>query len=195
MSTHPAPQVPLDDVIVPPEPARGESNPRVEKDALLDLSQTLARKPQAAVQRLVEVALKLTAADSAGVSLEDQEAGQAVFRWVAVAGEFTRYLGGTMPRHFSPCGAVLARGRTLVMREPARHYPYIGQLHVPIHGALLSPFGRQGRPVGTVWVLSHRPTRRFSADDVRLVENLTTFATAVLDAAQPDRGQGPAGPA
>lgn len=174
---------PVDDVIVAPAPAKSAGRPAAERDALLSLSQTLSHEPRAATQKLVDVAMRLTDADSAGISLEDEEGGNEIFRWVAVGGEFTRYLNGTMPRHFSPCGTVLERARTLVMRDPARHYEYISQIHVPVHSLLLVPFGRSGKWVGTVWVVSHQPGKEFTTEDVRTVETLTTFSTAVLDAA------------
>ncbi len=45
------------------------------------------------------------------------------------------------------------------------------------------PFARGGKPVGTVWVLWHQEGRTFTDDDVRVVQTLTTFATAILDVA------------
>ena len=170
----------VDDVIVAPAPAPELKTSRVT-DALLRLSQSLAQEPDLAVQRLVETAMELTKADSAGVSLEEDDATQ--FRWIATAGEFSRYLNGTMPRDFSPCGTVLDRGRSLVMREPHRHFHYIADLvHVPIKSVLLVPFGRRGKLVGTVWVATHRGERSFTERDLRAVQDLTTFATAILDA-------------
>lgn len=179
----PPPAASVDDVIVAPKAVPVQPEQGAGSQAFLSLSQTLARDPAVAVQRLVETAMKLTGAESAGVSLEDVENGEEVFRWIAVAGEFTRYLNGTMPRHFSPCGTVLERRRTLVMRDPARHFTYI-QPHVPIRSALLVPFARKGKLVGTVWVLAHT-AREFDSEDVRQVQNLTTFATAILDSARP----------
>ena len=72
--------------------------------------------------------------------------------------------------------------KPLVMRDPVRYYAYISQLHVPIATALLVPFARGGKLVGTVWVLQHEPARAFSGGDMRAVQGLATFASAVLDA-------------
>jgi hypothetical protein len=172
----------VDDVIVPPAETRAPRSAAVETEAFLSLSEALARAPDTAIQRLVEVAMKLTGSDAAGVSLDDVEGGEAVFRWVAVAGEFSRYLNGTMPRHFSPCGTTVERAKTLVMRDPVRFFPYISKLHVQIRTALLVPFPQRGRLVGTLWVLSHRAEHVFTVDDVRVVESLTTFSSSLLDA-------------
>jgi len=181
------PTCPLDEIIVSPVPGTSRAGQSLEREALLRLSQALARQPDAAVQRLVESAMRLTGAGSAGVSLEDEEAGQPVFRWIAIAGELERYRHGTMPRDFSPCGTVVDRGQALVMREPVRHFAYIRELHAPVSTVLLVPFGRGGRFVGTVWVVAHTPEHQFSSEDLRVVQNLTTFATALLDSA-PVRG-------
>ena len=180
MSAPPPGSCPIDNVIVAPPPGKGGKQ-RDEREAFLALSETLSRAPQAAPQRLIESAMRLTGADSAGISLEDLEGEKAVFRWVVVAGEFSPYLNATMPRHFSPCGTVLDRRQALVMRDPARHYGYLSQLDVPARSALLVPFGRQGKLIGTVWVTTSKQDKQFTAEDVRTVEALTTFSTAILD--------------
>jgi GAF domain-containing protein len=87
-----------------------------------------------------------------------------------------------MPRHFSPCGEVLLRKQTLVMRDPARHYPYIAQLHAPIRSALLVPFARRGRLVGTLWVLAHTERKNFTTRDSVMIEGFSTYVAALLDA-------------
>lgn len=181
----------VDDVIVAPQPAIAGRDPATESAAFMALSQTLARKPDQAVQRLVETALKLTQAGSAGVSLEDTDGGERVFRWVATAGEFAARVGGTMPREFSPCGTVVHRGRPLVMQDPVRFFPYVAQLQPGVRMALLAPFARHGKFVGTVWIVSHREDGAFSEDDLRVVQTLTTFATTILDTAEARPTSGP----
>ena len=78
-----------------------------EKDALLELARLLANEPRTILQRLAQIALRLCDADSAGISIQESENGQAIFRWHAVAGQLGAHLGGTTPRYFSPCGTVL----------------------------------------------------------------------------------------
>lgn len=176
----------VDDVIIPLVPSRGDGNSAAERQAFLSLSDSLARSPKKpASQRLVEVAMRLLNADAAGISLEEPEAGQ--FRWIAVAGEYERYLDGTMPRHFSPCGTVLDRGQTLVMRNPKRAFPYIEQLHVNEVTVLLVPFPRKGKLIGTLWVMSKDLDREFTVDDARLVQQLTTFSSSIFDALEAGR--------
>ena len=84
----------VDDVIVSPEPPRerpSKGSKSAEAGALLALSHTLAHAPDQAVQQLVNSAMKLAQAHSAGVSVEDTEAEEVVLRWIATAGEFAQY--------------------------------------------------------------------------------------------------------
>lgn len=146
---------------------------------MLELVHALTASPDAVARYLADAARSLTGADSAGISLVDTEDGQEVFRWIATSGEYARYLNGTMPRHFSPCGDVLARGRPLLMRDMRRAYPYVEQMHVLPGNALLVPFADKGQLVGTVWVVNHAVDRGFDAEDVRIVSSLSVFASAV----------------
>ena len=169
-----------DDVIIQPSPAKRASQV-TQTRALLALSETLAHEPENAQQQLVTTAMRSTKAESAGLSVEDRDADQVVLRWTAMAGELVRYLNGTMPRDFSPCGTAMDRRSTLIMRDPARHYPYMAQLHLAVRTALLVPFIRHGKFVGTLWVVRHSSERNFSTEDQRMVEGLATFASALLD--------------
>jgi hypothetical protein len=183
------PALSVDDIIVEPKPSTKRRSASEQTHALLGLSEVMAHAPERAVQRLVETAMKLTEADSAGISLEDTHESQPVFRWVAVAGELTRYLHATMPRDFSPCGTVVARGKTLVMRDLVRFFPYAADFHVPLHISLLTPYGRRGKLVGTVWMVNHDARKEFGSEDVRIVEQMTTFSTAILDSVQMRSGR------
>lgn len=152
---------------------------RAESAALLQLVQTLAAEPQAVAQRLVETAMQLTGAGSSGLSIVDSENGTEVFRWIATAGEYARYLRGTMPRHFSPCGEVLRRAEPLLIRGAVRAFPYIESLHVAPEEVLLVPFARDGTLIGTVWVVKHAEDHCFDLEDLRVVTSLSAFASAV----------------
>ncbi|HVE54010.1 MAG TPA: GAF domain-containing protein [Ramlibacter sp.] len=175
----------LDELLVQPRLAstRDAVHTQIaEAEAFIALARTLVHVPGSALQRFAELAMEGTGADSAGISLEERDEQGAFFRWIATAGEFSRYVNGTMPRDFSPCGTTVDVAKPLVMRDPVRYYAYISQLHAPVHLVLLVPFRRAGRPVGTVWVAAHTPHKNFSDADVRFVEHLGRFASDVLDA-------------
>jgi len=65
-----------------------------EHAALAILAKEMADNPRNMLQKLVELALELCNADTAGISLLESD----VFRWAAVAGVFASSRNGTMPR-------------------------------------------------------------------------------------------------
>ena len=154
-------------------------NYQAESAAMMELVKALADDPESVAQRLVEVALNLTAAGSAGLSVAESEDGKEIFRWIATAGEYSRYLRGTMPRDFSPCGEVLRRAEPLLMCDMVRAYPYIERLHAPPAEVLLVPFANNGKLVGTVWIASHSQNHTFDQEDLRVVKSLAVFASAL----------------
>ena len=78
-----------------------------ENRALAALAAELARNPQGMLQTLVESALALCNADTAGISLLETHDGVELFRWEAIAGVFAAARNGTMPRDASPCGVTI----------------------------------------------------------------------------------------
>ena len=152
----------------------------LECEALMALADTFAEAPEQLAAALADTAMRLTSAHAAGLSLEELGPDWRVFRWVATAGSYRRYLHQTLPRDFSPCGEVLARNRPVLMQEPVRLYPYIESLQDPVHEVLLVPFHHRDKPVGTVWVVSHDASKAFDREDLRLVQALTRFAAAAV---------------
>lgn len=178
------PSVPLVAVITTPELSqRRPRKPDFESEsrALGDLAQTLAASPRLVLQKMADTALQLCKAHSAGISLLEDNAGEAVFRWRALAGKFAPYLGSTLPRAFSPCDTVLDRDEVQFMSRPVRHFPYIDALDPDIEEALLVPFHMNGKALGTIWVVAHDRTRRFDTEDARLIANLGRFAEAACE--------------
>ena len=178
-------QVPLESVITTVElerrPARAPDY-EAESRALGDLMDAMAAASGSGpadgiLRKLADAALILCRAGSAGVSVLENEDEREVFRWRAAAGQWARFLGGSMARDSSPCGAVLDRDRPLLMSHPERHYQY-GADAPPIVEALLIPFHHEGKPVGTVWVIAHDEARRFDAEDQRLMTRLSRFAAS-----------------
>src|SRR5262249_53682803 len=102
----------LDDVVITAELARRPTRSPAyagEARALPALAGVMAAQPQTILQKLVEAAVGLCRADSAGISGLEPGAAAGVFRWYAIAGQFASNVGGGMPRESSPCGVVLDR--------------------------------------------------------------------------------------
>ena len=144
--------------------------------ALLTLGQTMADSPESVLQQLVDKALELCRAESAGLSLLEEENGHKIFRWHGVAGEYAPYRWGTTPREFSPCGTVVDTDKMQLMSQLDRHFTYFATVQPRISEALLVPFHVGGQAVGTIWVISHDPNRKFDAEDARVMATLGEFA-------------------
>lgn len=150
------------------------SNSRIAQiRAFHDLSKLMMSSPEAAVQRFLELAVDLCDAGSAGWSrFGHNDAGEEVFWWDALAGEFSPFVGGTTPRNFSPCGLCLDAGKTVLVSRPARLFSYFDDVDVPIVEALIVPvYDASGTALGTIWVVHHTDAK-FDASDARVMEEL-----------------------
>ena len=155
-----------------------EADYEAENAALVELAQVLATAPENILQALTETALRLCRAHSAGVSLlEDSDQGKR-FHWRAIAGRWSEFTGGGTPRDFGPCGTVIDFNEPLLFSHPERDFPYIGEITPPVEDALLVPLHIRGQAAGTIWVVAHDETKRFDAEDLRVMTNLAIFAAA-----------------
>lgn len=146
-------RVPLEAVIITAELERRPSRApdyEAENRCLASLMAEMVNAPSKVLQKLVETALNLCRAHSAGVSILEEENGAPIFRWHAVAGPWSVHRGGTMSREASPCGTVVERNSTLLMSFPERHFNYEAEITLPIAEALLIPFRVADEPVGTI---------------------------------------------
>lgn len=147
--------------------------------AFLRLARVFAESPQTLLQELVEIAIAYCGADSAGISLEDPELGRARFRWIAVAGSFGKFLNGTTPRFFSPCGTTLDRGRPQLYRVTEPYYRYLGIEAAPINDGILIPW-EAGDLRGTIWAVSHGSKQTFDFSDFTTLQGLADFAAIAV---------------
>jgi signal transduction histidine kinase/CheY-like chemotaxis protein len=176
--------VPLEEVITTEalqrRPSR-EPDHAAESAALVALMQALKESRPNLLQEVAEAATRLCRADSAGISLAEVDDGEDVFRWHASVGRWAPYLRQTMSRHASPCGVVLDRGEPLMMALPERHFAYDSVTDTPpIREALLVPFADEGVIVGTLWVIAHDRDTHFDAEDLRLLQSLSAFASVAF---------------
>ncbi len=144
-----------------------------EAKALSTLASALAEDPGAVLQKLVDLIVETGIAGSAGISLLEGDN----FRWDAIAGAWAHLRGEGMPFDASPCGVVVSRNAMLLFEHPEEVFPG-NQIDPLIHETLLVPFHVDGKPVGTLWVLSHDEQRKFDSEDARLLLSLSRFASA-----------------
>jgi PAS domain S-box-containing protein len=149
-----------------------------ESRALIALAREMATSPATILQKLAVSALTLCDAHSAGLSLLEEGDQKSNFHWRAIAGQWAPHLNGGTPRNFGPCGVVLDINAPLLCSHPERDFPYFGEVTPLLEEGLLIPFSIKGEAVGTIWIVAHDATRRFDAEDLRVMTSLGTFAGA-----------------
>jgi PAS domain S-box-containing protein len=173
------------DVLITAELAsrpRKTPNLAAEVAAFCELSALLVSDPQRTVKRLLELAIKLCEAGSAGLSLleSDVQTGQH-FRWDRLAGPIEIHLNATTPRNFSPCGMCLEAGHTILVSRPFRAFDYFKSAVEPLMEGLVVPlYDTGGLPLGTIWIVHHEPKKRFDAEDARVMEQLAVLLVLAL---------------
>jgi len=156
-------------------------NSRVEIKAMYDLAGLLADGAPRVLKRLAQMAIELCNAGSGGISvLEVGDDGNQQFRWQALAGELEKYEGGTTPRDWSPCGQSLKAAKPMLYAYPARFFTYFQDVSTPLVEGLVIPMFAGYRPIGAIWIVSHDESRKFDAEDVRIMTSLASFVTAAL---------------
>jgi signal transduction histidine kinase len=156
-----------------------------ENACLLRLVRALRDTPRDILTVLVNTALEVCCAGSAGISILETPQGRTPqFRWQAIAGAWTPYLGAVVPLSGSPCGEVLDRNELQLVSEPLRDFPCFADFRPDCRQALLAPFYLGGVPVGTLWVVKHERRHHFDSEDARVLTHLADFASAAYQTLQ-----------
>jgi signal transduction histidine kinase len=157
-----------------------------EVTAFHELAELMLEQPERAVQRFVDLALKLCDAGTVGLSVVAKaEDGAEIFRWDALAGRLASYVGGTTPRHFSPCGLCLDAGAPVLVARPGRVFNYFNQVEPAIIEALIVPLYDAGRiALATIWVVAHDDQHKFDAEHVRIMTQLAAQLVLALKIAE-----------
>ena len=175
----PAGAVPLKSILCTEELHRRPWRPpdyEKENRALVALASALADSPRTILQTLAEKVLEVLQADSAGLSLLTKDDKR--FYWAAIAGAWQPYIGGGTPRDFGPCGDVLDCNVPMLFTHWERRYPYLQSATPLAAEGLLVPFYVKDKSVGTIWAIAHHDRHKFDAEDLRLLESLSRFASA-----------------
>ncbi|MFN6561327.1 MAG: ATP-binding protein [Nostoc sp. ChiSLP01] len=176
----------LGDILITEELSRrsphSPPNWQAQAQAMQHLARQMARDSETLLQTLVEIALELCQAGTAGVSLlSTTPDGEEIFRWNVLAGTLAQYVGGSTPRNFSPCGVCLERGTPQLFSHPERYFTYFQAANTPIVEGLVLPLIADNHALGTIWIMSHDENRHFDFEDVRIMTSLADFtATALL---------------
>jgi hypothetical protein len=142
------------------------------------LARAFVEKPEAILQELVNLAVELCGADSAGITMERQDkdcSDERIYEWVATAGEYAHFLNARLPPTPNPCRICLERGGPQLFRVSQPFFDLIGVEAPLVTDGLLLPW-EVDETRGTVWIIAHGRTEAFDGNDCRLMEVLANFA-------------------
>lgn len=151
-----------------------------EKKAMLDLVAGLADASRDVLPRFVELAMEMTGAASAGLSIFDSEREPNLFRWKHLHGSLARFEGAITPRDNSPCGVTLDVNQPVLVAHPERLYDWIAAQNLVLPEVLLVPLAvGDGEQLGTLWVVGDAKDQ-FDSGDAQAVADLALFVGAAL---------------
>lgn len=140
------------------------------------LARAFVDQPGTILQELVNAAVDLCGADSAGISIEQEnKTDDNFYFWAATAGQYAPFLHAILPRHPSACGVCLERGRPQLFSVTQRFFDLMGIQAPTVTDGILLPW-EVGETRGTVWIMAHGRTEAFDSDDVRMMLVLADFA-------------------
>lgn len=147
-----------------------------EKLALQDIGAQMLDHPDRLLPKLVDRAMQMTGAKSAGISaFEPEDDTPGHFRWRDLRGELARFEGATTPRNYSPCGVCLDRFEPTLTRRPERYYSWIAEAGTVCPEVLLVPlYIANGKPLGTLWIVAEREGY-FDSGHARVMQELASF--------------------
>jgi hypothetical protein len=158
------------------------ANPTAQAKFIERLAKELLEDPDSILQWLVDAALDMCGADSAGISVEryfnsngDLDTSTSGFQWIATAGQYRPLLDAVIPRKPSACDICLGRGRPQLYRVSKPFLRSIGVDAARVTDGLMVPWEAEERR-GTIWLLAHGRTEAFDQSNLETLELLASFA-------------------
>lgn len=140
------------------------------------LSRALLERPETILQELVNAAVDLCGADSAGISIEKDDGNdQEFYHWIATAGAYSGFLDALLPREPSACGLCLERGHAQHFTVTKKFFDILGVEAPLVTDGILLPWKTEDTR-GTIFVMAHGRTEAFDGNDARLMTMLADFA-------------------
>lgn len=144
------------------------------------LAEAFIERPATLLQELVDIAIELTGADSAAISLvRDDGTEDQFYRWVASAGIYSGFANAMLPKYPSACGICLERGSPQRIRVLPKFFEILGVEAPPVTDGLLLPW-HDGEAQGTIFVMAHERAEAFDSEDCRMMEALADFAALAV---------------
>lgn len=147
-----------------------------QMEGMRRIAHAFVENPATILQELVNAAVELCGADSAGISIEkDDRTEKDFYHWVATAGQYSGFLDAVLPRYPSACGVCLERGRPQLFRVGQPFFDLMGIQAPLITDGILLPW-RVGETRGTIFIMAHAREEAFDLEDCRMMQVLAEFA-------------------
>jgi hypothetical protein len=144
------------------------------------LTRAFVENPETLLQELVNSAVELCGADSAGISIEkDEKTDTAYYHWIATAGLYSGFLDAVLPQYPSACGVCLAENRPQHFRVTERFFKILNVEAPIVTDGILLPW-QTDTVRGTIFVMAHGRTEAFDKNDVALMKILADFAAMAV---------------
>jgi hypothetical protein len=151
-------------------------NGAMQMEGLHRLAVAFVERPETILQELVNAAVRLCGADSAGISIEREgKTDDDYFRWIATAGVYSAFLDASLPRYPSACTVCLERGTPQLFRVNERFFDILGIKAALVTDGILLPWEVEEMR-GTIFIISHSRTEAFDSEDLHLMQILANFA-------------------
>jgi hypothetical protein len=155
-------------------------SPEAQVMAMRRLVRSVLNSDESVLQTLVDMAVELCGADSAGLSLVLPNATDALcHRWVATSGKYTPFMGADLPRYPSACGVSLELGGPQHFRFEPEYFEILGIEAQPIADGITLPWYVDDLQ-GTLFILSHQRHEAFDLRDCQMMELLSDFAALAI---------------
>jgi hypothetical protein len=148
------------------------------------LAHAFVETPETVLQELVNAAVELCGADSAGISLEidpnsSEQAAGSHWQWAATAGQYSRFKEATLSLWPSACRICLERGKPQLFRVSQKYFE-LRKVDAPVvTDGLLLPW-QAGETRGTIWIMAHGRTAAFDSGDCDMMKTLADFAAMAV---------------
>ncbi len=147
-----------------------------QMEGMRRIAHAFVEHPDTLLQELVDAAIELCGADSAGISIEKEDrTDESYFHWVATAGQYSEFLNATLPRYPSACSICIERGHPQLFRVGQRFFDILGVEAPLVTDGILLPW-EVDQTRGTIFVIAHGRTEAFDESDCRLMRVLADFA-------------------
>jgi hypothetical protein len=151
-------------------------NGSMQMEGLRRLAVAFVESPETILQELVNAAVRLCGADSAGISVEREgKTEEHYYKWIATAGVYSSFLDASLPQYPSACTVCLDRGAPQLFRVKKRFFDILGIEAALVTDGILLPWQVEEMR-GTIFIISHDRTEAFDSEDLHLMQILANFA-------------------